>query len=157
MDQNYLHDLLQIKWGASSQCSSSLYCPMRNSNEMVFEKRHPSLLYWIRNQTPTYYDFEILVFFYIFGYQNQMIISWWNHPDAGATHKNSKLKGLWCTKYVTLVSPPNHQMNSSIHFFSQKSNSTKIFDLGMCLCLFEMITSCHPILGRTKHDWNICV
>ena len=32
-----------IKWGASSRWSSSLYCPMRNSDQMAIGKTHPTL------------------------------------------------------------------------------------------------------------------
>ena len=34
----------QVKWGASSWWSSSLYYPMRNSNEKTIGKTHPTLV-----------------------------------------------------------------------------------------------------------------
>ena len=35
----------QIKWGAYSRYSSSLYCSMRYSDQMTIEKMHPTLIY----------------------------------------------------------------------------------------------------------------
>ena len=32
-----------LKWDASSRWSLSLYCPMRNSDEMTIAKTHPTL------------------------------------------------------------------------------------------------------------------
>ena len=64
---------------------------------------------WVINVTMIQH-FEIMV---VFGYIFVVFIRIrWSYHDksevmipsgSGATHKNSKLKGLWCTKYVTLV------------------------------------------------------
>ena len=32
-----------VKWGASFRCSSSLHLPMRNSDQMITRKTHPTL------------------------------------------------------------------------------------------------------------------
>ena len=37
---------LAIKWGASSRWSSSLYCPMRDSDEMTIWKMYSTLSFW---------------------------------------------------------------------------------------------------------------
>ena len=39
-----------IKWGASSLWSSSLFCSMRNLDEMTIVKTHPTLLMWVTNK-----------------------------------------------------------------------------------------------------------
>ena len=42
---------VSLKWGAASRWSSSLYCPMRNSDEMTIGKTHPTLSQcWIWNR-----------------------------------------------------------------------------------------------------------
>ena len=40
----FFYDSLFLKRGASSRRSSSLYCLMRNSDEMTIGKTHPTLL-----------------------------------------------------------------------------------------------------------------
>ena len=39
--------MAKLKWAACSRWSSSLYCPMRNSDQMTIETTHPTLLFWI--------------------------------------------------------------------------------------------------------------
>ena len=54
--------ICDVKWGASSRWLSSLYCPMRNSDQMTIGKTRSTLVYTAQN-------LHILILFKLFGFR----------------------------------------------------------------------------------------